>query len=144
MIKTFRGQLAHQEEQEIRLSTNNGLIGYRVNKFQVFPEAPGTSDDEFVVKIYSVSQDTIVGTIDFHQEQMLAMGFVGSSSNNTQLSPDDTVIFDEKTFNQDIFVSAFDVSGGDGNVNYYLELEQIKLDLSEATVATLRDMRGTN
>ena len=31
-----------------------------------------------------------------------------------------------------------------GPVNYYIELEQVKLDLSEATVATLKDMRGTN
>jgi hypothetical protein len=27
-------------------------------------------------------------------------------------------------------------------MNYYLELEQVKLDLNEATVATLKDMRG--
>ena len=29
-----------------------------------------------------------------------------------------------------------------GGSNYYIELEQIKLDLNEATVATLKDMRG--
>ena len=27
-------------------------------------------------------------------------------------------------------------------MNYYIELEQVKLDLNEATVATLKDMRG--
>jgi len=27
-------------------------------------------------------------------------------------------------------------------MNYYLELEQIKLDLSESTVATLKDIRN--
>jgi hypothetical protein len=27
-------------------------------------------------------------------------------------------------------------------MNYYIELEKVKLDLNEATVATLKDMRG--
>jgi hypothetical protein len=31
---------------------------------------------------------------------------------------------------------------GSEDCNYYLELEQIKLDLNQSTVATLKDMRG--
>jgi len=51
------------------------------------------------------------------------------------------IIFDNVTFNQDIFITAIDI-GAAAECNYYLELEQFTLDLSEATVATLKDMRG--
>ena len=45
------------------------------------------------------------------------------------------------TFNQDIYVTHTDVLGA-GACNYYIELEQFKLDLSENTVATLKDIRN--
>ena len=35
MIKSFRGQLADEEQDTIRLSTKNGLTGYKINKFQI-------------------------------------------------------------------------------------------------------------
>ena len=41
-------------------------------------------------------------------------------------------------FNQDIYVTNY----GSGAMNYYIELEQIKLDLNENTVATLKDIRN--
>ena len=44
-------------------------------------------------------------------------------------------------FNQDIYVTHKDVAVGQ-TVNYYIELEQIKLDLNENTVATLKDIRN--
>ena len=42
------------------------------------------------------------------------------------------------TFNQDIYITC----KSSGNMNYYMELEQIKLDLNENTVATLKDIRN--
>ena len=44
-------------------------------------------------------------------------------------------------FNQDIYLTHLE-SQGSSAVNYYLELEQIKLDLNENTVATLKDIRN--
>ena len=51
------------------------------------------------------------------------------------------IIIDSAKFNQDIYITHADVASSN-KVNYYLELEQVKLDLNEATVATLKDMRG--
>ena len=45
------------------------------------------------------------------------------------------------TFNQDIYVTVSSLVGNP-YVIYYLELEQVKLDLSENTVATLKDIRN--
>ena len=51
------------------------------------------------------------------------------------------VVFDNVKFNQDIYITHQDEAVGQ-SFNYYLELEQVKLDLNEATVATLKDMRA--
>ena len=45
-------------------------------------------------------------------------------------------------FNQDIFVTCDTGSTSGESCNYYIELEQIKLDLNENTVATLKDIRN--
>ena len=50
-------------------------------------------------------------------------------------------MFDNVTFNQDIYVTHTDTNSAIP-INYYIELEQRKIDLNEATVATLKDMRG--
>jgi len=43
--------------------------------------------------------------------------------------------------NQDIYITHIDTNGAIP-CNYYIELEQVKLDLSENTVATLKDIRN--
>ena len=40
-IKTFRGMLKDPEQQRIKLSTNNGLTGYKIRKLQLFSIQPG-------------------------------------------------------------------------------------------------------
>jgi len=42
------------------------------------------------------------------------------------------------TFNQDVYVTA----ATDESINYYIEMEQVKLALDENTVATLKDIRN--
>jgi len=50
------------------------------------------------------------------------------------------MIFDQEIFNQDIYIGTKDTQGN--AMNYYIELEQVKLDLSQSTVATLKDIRN--
>jgi hypothetical protein len=52
-------------------------------------------------------------------------------------------MFDHEIFNQDIFVTHNDNEGSLA-INYYLELEVIKLDESQAMVATLKDIRNNS
>ena len=54
---------------------------------------------------------------------------------------DTTVVMDNKIVNQDIFIT-LRCHTNIASLNYYIELESIDLDLGEATVATLKDMRG--
>ena len=142
MIKSFRGKLASAETETIRLSTNNGLTGYKVVKFQLFPIAPGqgsAADIEATVKIFTVKPSTADGNVNFDDPTLLGAGYLvdsNSVANTSQL----ITVFDRMIFNQDMFITSFETNSI--AINYYIELEQIKLDLNEATVATLKDMRG--
>jgi len=123
----------------ISLHTTDGSTGYRIVKFELMP-IDSDEDVESSVKVFSVPQATAIGNIDFSDNTLLAAGIIragtGVSQPLTAIS-----VFDNMTFNQDIFIT---LKGGSytRDVNYYIELEQIKLDLNENTVATLKDIRN--
>ena len=140
MIKTFRGLMVDGAQDTIVLHTNDGSTGYRIVKFQLMPTAPGAGSFENVVKIYKIPQSSVDGVIDMSDNTLLAAGYA-QENDATQYSYSEVIIFDKEIFNQDIFVTHKDVASGVA-VNYYIELEQFKIDLSESTVATLKDIRN--
>ena len=139
MKKSFRGLLADDSQEQIRLSTNNGLTGYKIVKFQVLGISENV-DYETVVQIFTKEQDTISDTINFTDPLLLAAASYGDTTSGS-VQNDQTVIFDNMGFNQDIFITA-KATNGSTAINYYLELEQFTLSKDEATVATLKDMRA--
>jgi len=140
MIKTFRGLLADGGQDRIRLSTVKGKVGYRIAKFQLLFDKPGTQSAEHIVKIYKDEQTTIDGVINFTDSTLLAAGFLSGAASPTY--PEDlTVIFDTEIFNQDIFITQYDNQTGE-KCNYYIELEVIPLDDAGAEYTTLKDMRS--
>ena len=143
-IKSFRGQLATSGMETIRLSTNTGMMGYKISKLQLMPTNPGTTAYENVLKIFTVPQTSVTGTIDFSDSTLLGVAYIANNGNNTT-NDTTVVVFDNIIFNQDIYLTQIDLDGTPTQAaNYHIELEQVRLDLSEATVATLKDMRGTN
>ena len=141
MIKTFRGMMAHNTIDTIVLHTNNGSTGYRIVKFQMLSNSPAAVAVEAVMKIYKVSQSSSTTTFDFSDNTLMGAGYF--VANTTPTSPSvQTVIFDGEIFNQDIYVTYRDVYGSTEPCNYYIELEQIKLDKNQNTVATLKDIRN--
>tara|TARA_R100000963_G_C4596513_1_gene71727 strand:+ start:99 stop:548 length:450 start_codon:yes stop_codon:yes gene_type:complete len=141
MKKSFRAQIADDATDRIRLSTNNGLTGYKIVKFQGTTKEPFESDAEHVMKIFSLEPDAANNTINFSDPTLLAtLQFTDSSSNSVSYSESIT-IFDNMVINQDIYVTHVDARGSNP-ANYYIELEQVKLNANEATVATLKDMRA--
>jgi len=141
-IKSFRGKIADNGVETISLHTNNGSVGYRIVKFELMAIDPMNNNQESVVKIFSIPQTTApTATIDFSDNTLLAAGFVESdNSGATPTFNEAAIIFDNMVFNQDIFVTH--IEQGSDAVNYYIELEQVKLDLNENTVATLKDIRN--
>ena len=141
IIKSFRGKIADNGIDTIPLSTNDGSIGYRIVKFQLMAIDPNSNSQESVVKIFSIPQTTASETIDFSDNTLLGAGYLESdSSGSTPTFNEAAIIFDNMKFNQDIYVTH--VEQGSDAVNYYIELEQVKLDLNENTVATLKDIRN--
>ena len=140
-IKSFRGLIKDGTQDIISLHTKTGTTGYRIKKMQIIGEDPGNISVEATIKIYSISQTTINGEIDFSDNTLLAAGHYAKSTSVSGPTTD-IVVFDNMTFNQDIYVTCDTGSTSNLNANYYIELEQIKLDLNENTVATLKDIRN--
>jgi len=139
MIKTFRGKLISGNIQTIPLHSNDGKIGYRIVKFDCISTLPRTASTEAVTKIYSVSQTTTSATVDFSDQTLLGVNYYEESGGVGAVSPH-TIIFDNTIVNQDIFVTYHGT--GVTEINYYIELEQLSLDLNESTVATLQSIRN--
>ena len=141
MIKTFRGRLEDGGLETIKLSTKQGLVGYKINKFDIISGDPMGAATESVVKIFTTPVTTAVASVDFTDPTLVGVAtYSETDSLNYPLTQ--SIIFDNKTFNQDIYVTHKSASTTTTTMNYHIELEQVKLDINEATVATVKDMRG--
>jgi hypothetical protein len=142
MIKSFKGKLDSGEQDTIRLGTIRGQIGYTIKKFKLMNNLPGQETAEAVCKIFTYEQTSIDGAVDFDNSELLAAAYLSTTSSGNAVYFEG-VIFDNVKFNQDIYVTHKDTDNG-LPINYYIELEQHNLSVDEATVATLKDMRGSN
>ena len=145
MKKSFRGKLGNDTLTQIRLSTRDGLTGYKIVKFELMPVNPIADEHENVVQVFT-SKNTETGVrrsaetdIDFNDPTLIACSFIEGHGSTIYLTRT-TTVFDNMTFNQDIYITNKDPQSK--AVNFYLELEQVKLSVNEATVATLKDMRS--
>ena len=141
MIKTFKGRIADEGIQRIRLSTNDGMAGYKVTKFEGVGDAPGTNAYEGVLQLFSVEPSAAASTVNFDDPTLMGICIIAGNAASFNYPYSQIVIFDNVKVNQDIFVTYVNTVGSEPG-NFYVELEQMKLDLNEATVATLKDMRG--
>tara|TARA_Y100000361_G_scaffold112581_1_gene102841 strand:- start:664 stop:1107 length:444 start_codon:yes stop_codon:yes gene_type:complete len=139
MNKSFKGLILDDTSQTIRLSTNNGLTGYKIIKFQIMPSKIGVAHQNAVVKVFSkdnsLAPDT---TITFDDPTLLA---AARYVDRVNVEMSEATIFDNMVFNQDIVIQYKDADAAT-EINYYLELEKVKLSKDEATMATLKDMRA--
>ena len=141
-IKSFRGKLAHNTQDTIVLHTNDGSIGYRITKFQIMPEDPSLATVKYVTKIYKINQTAIDDSVDFSDNTLLGAASYNEAPGAQDQAGYGVIIFDGEIFNQDIYVTNFDAGAENKAINYYIEMEQIKLDIGENTVATLKDIRN--
>ena len=139
-IKTFRGLMTDETQDTIVLHTNDGSIGYRIVKFEAIGAQPGEHNQEHTLKIYKVPQTVIDNTVDFSNQTLVAVCYIQDNIDDAYPFSS-AIIFDSDIFNQDIYITHVDTAGS-RDCNYYIELEQIKLDLNQNTVATLKDIRN--
>ena len=141
-ILSYRGLLKDGGQDRILLSTRKGEAGYRITKFELFPNAPGVHAVEHVMKVFSVEQGAITGFVDFSDTNILASAYVAMNY-AAYYGTDMVTIFDTAIVNQDIFITHSEIISGDGYAcNYHLELEKIKLSEHEAMVTTIQSIRS--
>ena len=141
-IKTFRGQIADNEIVKINLKTKQGKVGYRITKFQVMAVDPMSNSQESVVKIFSEEFNiTATEKINFSDMNLLAAAYLENDSSGATPMFINVSIFDHVIFNQDIIITH--VEQGSDACNYYIELEQVKLNENETTMATLQSIRSS-
>lgn len=143
-IKSYRGKIADLGTETIALHTNDGTTGYKIRKFELMSTQPGQVDGEHIMQIFTIpkTDTSLYDNIDFSDQTLIGCGYI--STDTSEVNADSrTIIFDNITFNQDIYLTHADVKGA-LPVNYHIELEQVKLDLNESTAATLKDMRNTS
>ena len=139
-ILTYRGLIADDGIEEILLSTKKGEAGYRITKLQLMPNNLNTSQ-EACFKIYTTEQTAVTFEFDFSDTTLLAAARYTESSAADTRAEDLHVIFDHVIFNQDIYLTHKNNESGIG-VNYYIELERIKLSEQDAMVTTLQSIRS--
>ncbi len=140
--KTFKGKLPMGVQEKLHLSTSDGLTGYRINKFQIISSTPGDGEVEYVAKIYLTDQSSaITAEVDFSDADLLAVVYYQDKEPDAYPGST-TIIQDKETFNQDIFVYIVDTTGATIAANFYIELEQMKLDLNTSTYITVKNIRS--
>jgi hypothetical protein len=138
---TYRGQLPVGQQAELKLSTNNGLTGYRIKKLQTISSTPGDGDVEHILQVFTTDQTgSISASVSFENPSLLGVSYNKEQQNTTSPSSQN-IIFDQEIVNQDIYVNLTDAAGGTTPGNYFIELEKIKLDLNASTVSTLKNIR---
>ena len=140
-IKSFRGKMTDNTVDQVSLHTNNGSTGYRIKSFTGISSAPGTQDMEAIFKIYKIPQTAADGAVDFSDQTLLGVCYFKDYATNDNQPSIQTVIFDNETFNQDIYITYVDARSNK-SASYYFELEMVNLSLDENTVATLKDIRN--
>ena len=137
MIKSFKGKLASGEQEKIPLSGGADNIGYRIVKMELMSETPGIgSNAEHIVKVYKKKQSSVSGTIDFDDDSLLAAGWLPMKTSNF-LTSENITLFDDEVVNQDVFVTAIDVDGGEP-INFLIHMEEVKINDREAAVINYR------
>jgi len=128
----------------VPLQTNNGKIGYKIVELQIMPKTPGVGDVDHILQVFSIAQAAASATVDFSSQQLVGAAFFRQDANYSDITGrmGSAVIFDNVTFNQDIHITLKNARGNAVPCNYLLKLEQMELDLSEQTVATLKDIRN--
>jgi len=141
MIKTFRGLMGDDTQAHINLHTNDGKTGYRLVKMDVLSSDPMDTGAKGVVKIYTVPQSAVSNLIDFSDSTLIGACYYTSNNTTGSNTVNESIIIDTEIFNQDLTITCG--SGGSTQLlNYYIELEQISLDVNESTVATLQSIRS--
>ena len=136
IMKTFKGKLTSDNnvtnQDRIYLSGGDAKTCYRIHDLKLIATSE-SADISPVVKIYQDQQSAVNETIDFEEEGLIAAAIYRQDSGNNY-PPQQTIVFDNVVFNQDIFITYKDNETSAASVNYLIILEEIKANDAELAV----------
>jgi len=143
-VHSFRGLLEDGAQNQISIEGSVGAIAWRITKFEIFANLPGTADMESTLMIWREEQATVSTSsaeVDFDNDQILAVAYWASGSGADQ-SGQSSVIFDNALFVRDIWVTHTDTAGS-RQFNYYIELEEVTISAAGKAQLALAAARRT-
>jgi hypothetical protein len=141
-VVSFRGLMTEASHERLKLSTLTGKTGYKIRKLQIISSAPYVQQIKGILKVYKDEQSgTPDGLVNFGDQTLLGVSTYHDNPVAEDMAESETIIFDNITFNQDIFLTYKDVGVNGVSVSYYIELEKLKLTDLEATFHTLQSIK---
>ena len=133
-VHSFRGLLPEgdaalpDEERTIRIQGPVGDRAWRITKFELAGADPGSTENfQTVVQIWREKQTATGTAINFDDDELLAAGVYNFGATGT--APGVVItIFDNALFSRNIYVNQ-STRGGVLDINYYIELEEVKVRL---------------
>jgi len=141
-MHSFRGILADDTQDKIRIEGATGEIAWRITKFQIIGNNPGAGSQDSVMKIYRESQSSVDGLVDFSDAELLGVAYwTTHEAASAYTGEPPIVIFDNDLFSRNIYVTHEDVGSNAQRCNYYIELEEVKVSaagMAQLAVAAAR------
>ena len=135
-IKTFRGKLLNETMDRISLHGGDSDTGYRIVKFQVMGQNENT-DYETSVQIFKQKPASFTADVNFDDDTLIAAILYSDSASSGDSSMQ-TIIFDKEVVNQDLYITMDGGSTSNAVINYYIELEEVKMNNGEQAVVNFR------
>jgi len=139
-MHSFRGLLTSDSQQRIRIQGATGEIAWRITKLQAVTDEPSAYDIEGTLQVFREEQDSIISTINFTDDELLAISY--NTFGNQPYEPTNIVtIFDNAIFVRNIYITYIDAGGSSRPMNYYIELEEVKVStagMAQLAVAAAR------
>lgn len=137
-VHSFRGLLATDGQTKVRIEGAVGAIAWRIVKFQTIGQNPGANSYETVTQIWREEQTSITASVDLSNDECLGVSYFQAVA-NLSVSPAQVIIQDNALFVRNIFVTS--KCGQSGTINYYIELEEVKVSkvgMAQLAVAAAR------
>jgi len=131
-VHSFRGLLGDGGQDEINLERSNLNLAYRIVKFAIMQNFPGTGDAESTVQIFREEQTSIsttTATVDFSDPDLLGAAYIHEGQTVADAHTGISVIFDNTLFSRNIYVTHTETQGT-FKCNYYIEIEEVPVNAS--------------
>jgi len=140
-MHSFRGLLANDGQAKIRIEGATGEIAWRITKFQILTNNPGTQDFETIMKIYREEQDSVTAAVSFDDDELLGAATASGDATSNNYPTHTSIIFDNALFTRNIYVTHISILSPNPACNYYIELEEVKISaagMAQLSVAAAR------